>query len=40
MSGIIAISSGNEYHLRAAVTYTGPVAAAVDARSSGFRVSA
>lgn len=39
MSGIIAISSGNEKDLQAAVTYSGPVTAAVDARRSGFRVS-
>lgn len=38
MSGIISISSGNEKALQAAVTYAGPVAAAVDARLSGFRV--
>lgn len=39
MSGIITIESGSEYDLQAAVTYAGPVTAAVDARSSGFRVS-
>lgn len=38
MSGIIAIRSGNERDLKAAVTYAGPVTAAVDARQSGFRV--
>lgn len=39
MSYIIAIQSGNEVALQAAITYAGPVAAAVDARSIGFRVS-
>ena len=39
MSGIIALQSGDEFDLQAAVTYAGPVAAAVDARSYGFRVS-
>ena len=39
MSGIIVISSGNEEHLQAAVTYTGPVAAAIDASTRGLRVS-
>ena len=39
MSGIIAITSGSERDLLAALTYAGPVAAAVDARSRGFRVS-
>ena len=39
MSGIIALTSGSERELQAAVTYAGPVAAAVDARSTGFRVS-
>jgi len=38
MSGIIVISSGNEEHLQAAMMYSGPVAAAVDASTTGFRV--
>ena len=38
MSGIIMISSGSESNLQAALTYVGPVAAAVDAQSTGFRV--
>lgn len=39
MSGIITITSGVESHLQAAVTFAGPVAAAVDAKSTAFRVS-
>jgi hypothetical protein len=39
MSGIIVLESGSESDLQAAVTYAGPVAAAVDARSYAFRVS-
>jgi len=38
MSGIILISSGNEEHLPAANMYTGRVAAAIDASTTGFRV--
>lgn len=38
MSGIIAINTGSESDLQAALTYAGPVAAAVDAKSTGFRV--
>ncbi len=39
MSGIVLINSGNEEHLQVAIVYTGPVAAAIDARTTGFRVS-
>jgi len=38
MSGIIVISSGNEEHLQVAMMYTGPVAAAFDASTTGIRV--
>ena len=38
MSGIVMIRSGYEYDLQAAVASVGPVAAAVDATTTGFRV--
>ena len=38
MSAIIVIKSGSESDLQTAVTYVGPVAAAVDAKTKGFRV--
>ena len=39
MTGIVIIPSGSETILQAAVASAGPVAAAVDARTNGFRVS-
>ena len=39
MSGSITITSGSESDLQSAVANIGPIAVAVDARSSGFRVS-
>lgn len=39
MTGIVIIPSGSETSLQAAVASAGPVAAAVDARTNGFRVS-
>ncbi len=38
MSGYIAVSSGDESSLQAAVASTGPVSVAVDASSNAFRV--
>ena len=38
MSGSISIGSGNEGDLQSAVANVGPIAVAVDASSSGFRV--
>ena len=39
MSGIVMIRSGSESDLQAAVAFAGPVAVAVDASSTAFRVS-
>lgn len=39
MSGIVVIRSGSESDLQAAVAFAGPVATAVDASSTAFRVS-
>ena len=39
ITGFIQIDSGNENNLQTAVAYVGPVATAVDASSSAFRVS-
>ena len=36
--GVAAISGGDESAMRAAVALKGPVSAAVDARSTSFRV--
>ena len=38
MTGIVIIPSGSESSLQAAVASAGPVAAAVDASTNGFRV--
>lgn len=38
MSGIVMIRSGSESDLQAAVAFAGPVAVAVDASSTAFRV--
>ena len=38
MSGSVAIQSGSESNLQAAVANVGPVAVAVDASSNAFRV--
>ena len=38
MTGIVMIPSGSESSLQAAVASAGPVAAAVDANTNGFRV--
>lgn len=38
ISGIIAITRGNEYHLQSAVATAGPVSVAVDATPNSFRV--
>lgn len=38
MSGIIMIRSGSETDLQAAVAFAGPIAVAVDASSTAFRV--
>lgn len=39
MSGSVSIKSGSESDLQSAVANIGPISVAVDARSSGFRVS-
>ena len=39
ITGFIQIASGNEQDLQTAVAYVGPIATAVDASSSAFRVS-
>ena len=38
-SGVVAIEYGDESAMKVAVALRGPVSAAVDARSSSFRVS-
>jgi len=38
MSGTVAIQSGSESNLQAAVANVGPVSVAVDASSNAFRV--
>ena len=37
--GLVAIERGDEWAMKTAVALKGPVSAAVDARSSSFRVS-
>lgn len=39
MSGMVAISSGSESDLQAAVANVGPVAVAIDGANNAFRVS-
>jgi len=38
MSGTVAIQSGSESNLQAAVANVGPVSVAVDGKSNAFRV--